>query len=139
MMRRPQPAMPADVAAAFDAFPAPARNRLLEVRGHIFRVASALNGVGPLTEGLRWGQPAYLTAASGSGSTIRLGLSGGPEPGAAVFFNCRTELIETFRERFPGVFRYEKTRAILLDTSEPLPDAPLSHCLGLALTYHLRR
>lgn len=131
--------MSADVAAAFDAFPVRARGRLLEVRAQIFRVAGTLDRVGALTEGLRWGQPAYLTAASGSGSTIRLGLSGGHEPGAAVFFNCRTELIEMFRDRFPGAFRYEKSRAILLDAPGPLPDAPLSICLGLALTYRQRR
>jgi hypothetical protein len=53
--------------------------------------------------------------------------------------NCRTTLVDDFRERFPGVFAYEKNRAILLDAREKLPKAALSACLGMALTYHRRR
>jgi hypothetical protein len=56
-----------------------------------------------------------------------------------VLFNCRTTLVDDFRGRFPGVFAYEKNRGILLDAREPLPKAPLSACLGMALTYHRRR
>jgi len=41
--------------------------------------------------------------------------------------------------QFPDAFAYEKNRAILLDVREPLPKAPLSVCLGMALTYHRRR
>jgi hypothetical protein len=56
-----------------------------------------------------------------------------------VLFNCRTTLVDDFRSQFPRVFAYEKNRAILLDPSKPLPEAPLSTCLGMALTYHRRR
>lgn len=132
-------AMPAEVAVAFEAFPAPVRRRLLEIRGLIFRSAETLDGVGPLTEALRWGEPAYLTEATGAGSTIRLGRTGGRELDCAVFFNCQTTLVEEFRDQFADVFRYQKNRAILLDASAPLPEPPLSLCLGMALTYHLRR
>ena len=132
-------AMPAEVAVAFEAFPAPVRRRLLEIRGLIFRSAETLDGVGPLTEALRWAQPAYLTEATGAGSTIRLGRTGGLELECAVFFNCQTTLVEEFRDQFADVFRYQKNRAILLDASAPLPEPPLSLCLGMALTYHLRR
>jgi hypothetical protein len=131
--------MPADVAAAFSAFPAGVRARLLEVRDLIFETAAAILGVGPLTETLTWGEPAYLTQATGSGSTIRLGWLRSSERGCAVLFNCRTTLVDDFRSQFPGVFAYEKNRAILLDARERLPEAPLRSCLGLALTYHRRR
>jgi hypothetical protein len=131
--------MPADVARAFAAFPERVRARLLEVRELIFETAAAIEGVGPLTETLKWGEPAYLTQATCSGSTIRLGWFRSPERDCAVLFNCRTTLVDDFRERFPGVFVYEKNRAIVLDASKPLPKAPLSSCLGMALTYHRRR
>jgi hypothetical protein len=131
--------MPADVAAAFSAFPAGVRARLLEVRDLIFETAAAVEGVGPLTETLKWGEPAYLTQATGSGSTIRLGWFRSSERACAVLFNCRTTLIDDFRSQFPDVFAYEKNRAILLDANKPLPEAPLSTCLGMALTYHRRR
>jgi hypothetical protein len=131
--------MPADVAAAFSAFPAGVRARLLEVRDLIFETAAATEGVGPLTETLKWGEPAYLTQATGSGSTIRLGRSRSSERPCAVLFNCRTTLVDDFRNEFPDVFAYEKNRAILLDAGERLPEAPLRSILGMALTYHRRR
>jgi hypothetical protein len=131
--------MPPDVAAAFSGFPASVRARLLEVRDLIFETAVAIEGVGPLTETLKWGEPAYLTPATGSGTTIRLGLSRSSERACAVLFNCRTTLIDDFRSQFPDVFAYEKNRAILLDARDRLPEAPLRSCLGMALTYHWRR
>ena len=131
--------MPADVAAVFSAFPARVRARLLEVRELVFETAADTEGVGPLTETLKWGEPAYLTEATGSGSTIRLGWFRSPARDCAVLFNCRTTLVDDFRSQFPDVFAFEKNRALLLDASKPLPRPPLSTCLGMALTYHRRR
>ena len=136
--RRPPP-MPAEVAAAFSAFPERVRARLLEVRELIFETAADIKGVGPLTETLKWGEPAYLTQATGSGSTVRLGWLRSSERACAVLFNCRTTLIDDFRDQFSDVFAYEKNRALLLDAGKPLPEAPLRSCLGMALTYHRRR
>jgi hypothetical protein len=132
------PKMARDVAEAFDAFPAPVRRRLLQVRAMIFETAATL-AVGPLTETLKWGEPAYLTEATGSGSTIRLGWLRSSEQPCAVLFNCNTTLVETFRTRFPDSFAYSKNRAICLSPSGTLPKAPLASCLKLALTYHRRR
>jgi len=130
--------MQADVAATFSAFPERVRARLLEARDLVFETAATIEGVGPLTETLKWGEPAYLTEATRSGSTIRLGWCRSSERECAVLFNCRTTLVDDFRERFPDSFTYEKNRAILLDACEVLPKAPLSACLGMALTYHRR-
>ncbi len=126
-----------EVAAAFAAFPEPARATLLEVRRLIFATAAALPEVGPLTEALRWGEPAYLTLASGSGSTLRLGVIAGGGP--AVLVNCRTSLVASFREHFADALAFEGARAIRLDPATPLPEAALGQCLALALTYHRRR
>ena len=131
--------MPADVAAVFSTFPARVRARLLEVRGLIFETAADIEGIGPLTETLKWGEPAYLTEATGSGSTVRLGWFRSSERDCAVFFNCRTTLVDDFRSQFPDVFAFEKNRAILLHARKPLPSAPLSTCVRMALTYHRRR
>ncbi|MBN8961847.1 MAG: DUF1801 domain-containing protein [Rhizobiales bacterium] len=139
MSKSPSPPMPADVAAAFDAFPAALRRRLRGIRGLIFKTAAQLDGVGPLTETLKWGEPAYLTDASGSGTTIRLGWLRPSETHCAVLFNCKTTLVESFRERFPDEFAYQKNRALLLDMAKPVPETELSICLGMALTYRKRR
>jgi len=109
------------------------------VRELIFATARAHDEVGRLTETLKWDEPAYLTDETGSGSTIRLGRVKGTDDHAAVLFNCKTTLIENFRERFPGAFEYRDNRALLLDVTGTLPKRPLSVCLSLALTYHLDR
>jgi hypothetical protein len=132
------PAMPADVTAAFAAFPEPVRVQFLEVRRLIFATAAEIGCVGPLTETLKWGEPAFLTEATGSGSTIRLGLMKSPKGVGAVLFNCRTTLVDTFRAQFPEAFIFQGNRAILLDPLSPLPADPLSLCLAMALTYHRR-
>jgi hypothetical protein len=133
------PSQPRDVASAFDAFPKPVRRQLLRVRSLLFETAAKLKGVGPITETLKWGEPAYLTEESGSGSTIRLGwfkTSGAP---CAVLFNCKTQLVATIRQQFPDDFVFSKNRAIRFSASEPLPRAALGSCLAMALTYHKRR
>ena len=80
----------------------------------------------------------YLTEETGSGSTIRLGRLK-DSAHAAILFNCKTTLVDTFRERFPDQFEYRQTRALLLPVSGKLPKQDLSVCLLLALTYHLDR
>lgn len=130
------PDIPADVAAAFAAFPEPVRAQLLEIRRLIYATAAATDGVGPLTETLKWGEPAYLTEAMGSGSTIRLGRPKSPAGMGAVLFNCRTVLVETFRARFPETFVFAGNRAILLDPSVRLPTEHLATCVAMSLTYH---
>ena len=132
------PRLPREVNRAFDALPAPIGKRLLQVRELIFAAAAAHDDVGSLTETLKWGEPAYLTDETGSGSTIRLGRLKGSEQ-AAILFNCRTTQIDAFRERFPDRFEYRQTRALLLPVTGKLPKQELGVCLSLALTYHLDR
>ncbi len=132
------PSLPAKVAAAFAAFPEPVHLQLLEVRKLIFTIAAQTIGVGPLTETLKWGEPAYLTEATGSGTTIRLGRPKSPEGVGAVLFNCRTTLVETFRVQFSEALSFQGNRAILLDPSVPLPTEQLAICIAMALTYHCR-
>jgi hypothetical protein len=87
---------------------------------------------------LKWGQPSYLTAETGSGSTIRIDRVKSADNQVAVFFHCQTDLVETFRELYPKL-SYSGNRAILLDADKKLPEAELRHCVALALTYHLRK
>jgi uncharacterized protein DUF1801 len=128
----------AAVNAMFDACPAPARAKLKALRRLILDTARATKGVGKIEEALKWGQPSYLTAETGSGSTIRIDRVKSADDQVAVFFHCQTNLVETFRELYPEL-SYSGNRAILLDANEKLPEAELRHCVALALTYHLRK
>lgn len=122
-----------EVAAAFARFPERSRDVLIRLRTLIFDVAAAIEGVGPLTETLKWGQPAYLTNASKSGSTIRLGVSKCGNP--AVFFICHTRLVARFREIFPDALPYDGTRAITFAPDATIDEDALAQCLAMALTF----
>jgi hypothetical protein len=124
--------------AIFDTYPKPVRVKLLALRKLILDTAKATEGVGAIEEALKWGQPSYLTSESRSGSTVRIDQVKTVPNQYAVYFHCQTNLVETFRELYPEL-KYSGNRAILLDAREKLPEAELRHCVGLALTYHLRK
>lgn len=130
--------MPAAVREAFAGLPAALRPALEEVRGLIIEVAAAADA-GPLTETLKWGEPAYLTEASRSGTTIRLGATRTDPPRGAIYFNCKTSLVDGFRERFADEFSFEGNRALVLPAGAGWSREALAICIGEALTYHRRK
>jgi hypothetical protein len=136
--RRASAASDAGVAAVFDAYPPRIRAKLKALRRLIFDTARTTEGVGAIEEALRWGQPSYLTTETGSGSMIRIDRIKSMPDQYAIYFHCQTDLVAGFRERYPAL-TYGGNRSILLDASEPVPEAELRHCIALALTYHLNR
>lgn len=132
-----QPAIPAPdtaVAAVFATYPPAIRSKLMEIRALIFHTACA-EGVAPITETLKWGEPAYLTLESKSGSTIRIGWKPSAPAQYALYFNCRTTLVDTFRTLFPEI-NFDGNRAIVLDEAGDVPAESLTVCIAAALTYH---
>jgi hypothetical protein len=126
------------VEAVFASYPKPLKTKLLALRRLILDTARTTGGVGPLEETLKWGQPSYLTSASGSGSTVRIDRIKSTNR-YAIFFHCQTRLIETFRELYPTQMRYGGNRCIILTTEDAVPEPALRHCVALALTYHLNK
>jgi hypothetical protein len=106
----------------------------MALRHLIFTVAVQTQGVGRIDETLRWGEPAYLTPETRSGSTIRIGT---PKAGGfALYCNCRTSLIADFRDLMGEAFRYEGTRAVLFRTPEEIDAEKLGLLISRALTWH---
>jgi len=126
----------AEVAKVFEAYPADVGHKLLTLRELIFRTASSTEGVGELEETLKWGEPAYLTSKSRSGSTIRIDWKKSRPSEYAMYFNCKTTLVETFKTLFPREFKFEGNRAIVFKASEAVPTDSLAFCVAAALTYH---
>lgn len=127
------------VAEIFSLYPKRIKQKLIAVCDMIFEVAMETQGVGKLQETLKWGEPAYLTAESGSGSTIRINQRKGSEGQYAIYFHCQTTLVDTFRTLFPDVFTFEGNRAIVFRETQAIPKKELRHCILMALTYHQRK
>ncbi|MEX0284978.1 MAG: DUF1801 domain-containing protein [Paracoccaceae bacterium] len=121
------------VQMALDAAPEGARARMQELRALIHKVAKDC-AAGPLTETLKWGQPSWLTEATKSGTTIRMGAVG--EDQVALYVHCQTSLVDRYRQQFPDEFAYEGNRAVLIPATGDVPEEPLRRVIGQALTYH---
>lgn len=124
------------VEHAFEAYPADMRRKLLALRELILRTAAETEGVGELEETLKWGEPAYLTTSTGSGSTIRIDWKKRRPSEYAMYFNCQTTLVETFRTLFPNDFKFEGNRALVFSEAAAVPRDALAFCIATALTYH---
>jgi hypothetical protein len=129
------PSVPAKVSTVFASYPKRAQDVLLELRAMIFNIAADNPKIGPITETLKWGEAAYLTAQSKSGSTIRLGYKPATPQACAIYLNCNTNLVETMRELYPNSLVYQGNRAVLVSLDTPIP-AAADHCLAMALSYH---
>ena len=127
--------MVSDVGAVFDAYPPALRTGLLELRRLILETAAGAD-VGKIVETLKWGQPAYLTARPRTGTTIRIDAIKGSPDRYAMFVNCKTTLLDSYRLLYPDTFQFEGQRAVIFSTGSPPPEAALRHLLALALTYH---
>ncbi len=126
----------AAVQRTYGSYPAPVRARLLVLRELIFATAASTGGVGAIEETLKWGEPAYLTTQSKSGSTIRLGWKKSAPARYAIYFNCNTTLVDTFRSIFPHDFVFDGSRALVFEQAATLPADAVAFCIASALTYH---
>lgn len=124
------------VLQAFLAFPADLQPKLLALRTLIFETAATTAGVGAIEETLKWGEPAYLTSESKSGSTIRIGWKKANPTQYALYFICHTNLVARFREQFPNELQFDGNRAIVFNQEDTIPTAAVATCLKMALTYH---
>jgi hypothetical protein len=118
--------------AVIEAYPAPVRAKLKRLRKIVLDTAAKMEGIGPIEETLKWGQPAFLAKG---GSTIRIDRA--KDGRVAMYFICHTDLIATFRALYPEL-AYDGSRAILFEPRDKLPEDALRHCVSLALSYKRR-
>jgi Domain of unknown function (DU1801) len=127
------------VKEVFESYPAPMRAKLLVLRELIFETAASTPGVGDLDETLKWGEPAYATKQSKSGSPVRIAYKASRPTQYAMYFICHTNLVETFKTMFPNDFKFEGNRAIYFEAADCIPTQELSWCITAALTYHANK
>ncbi len=122
-----------EVLEFFDNYPEPIREKLLFLRQLVFDTASEIEGLNKIEETLKWGEPSYI---SKNGSTIRIGWKKSKSDQYAMYFHCKTKLVDTFREIYRDQFKFEGNRAIVFNESDEIAVTELKHCISLSLTYH---
>jgi len=122
-----------DVAEVFFNYPENMQERLNFLRHLILDTASEIESVGTVIESLKWGEPSY---SSKRGSTIRIDWKKSKPDHYAIYFNCNTKLIESFKTLYSDVFKFDGKRAIIFHKDDEIPIEKLKHCISLSLTYH---
>lgn len=127
--------MDAAVKAVVDEYPSKARKSIRQLRSLILERAAMNPAVGELEETLKWSEPSYLTKNK-AGSTIRIAWKEKTPDQFAMYLNCQTSLVDTYRTLFPEL-TYEGNRAVAFKLDDALPVNEVSQCIDMALTYHL--
>ena len=130
--------MPSDFETRLEAIDRPRQAMLRRLRQLVLETAAGTQGVGDITECLKWGQPSFVTENPKSGSTIRIDAVRDRPDAVAMYFICTSGLVERFREQYPDTFNYEGNRALVFRVKDDLPEAELSHCIAMALTSKLK-
>ncbi|QYZ66189.1 MAG: hypothetical protein OI74_16960 [Gammaproteobacteria bacterium (ex Lamellibrachia satsuma)] len=125
-----------DVAKVFKYYPQSIRERLLFLRQLVLDTATVTEGVNKLEETLKWGEPSYITR---NGSTIRMGWKESMPNQYAMYFHCKTQLVDTFKELYKDKLKFEGNRAIVFHEDDEIPIEEIKHCISLSLTYHSRK
>ncbi len=124
-----------DVQKKLDSFSSDIKDSLLFLKKLIYEVAQK-EGLKDLEETLKWGELSYLNK---NGRPIRIGTFNKSQDKYAIFFNCKTKLVKTFRILFPDIFTFEGNRAIIFTLNDKIPIKELEYCILLSLTYHKRK
>ncbi len=122
-----------EVEKVFDSYPEEMREKLMLLRNLIIETANEADNVKSIEETLKWGEPSYLTKG---GSTVRIGWKESKPDQYVLYFNCKTKLVDTFKERYKYEFKYEGNRAIVFHKMDTIKINELKHCILLSLTYH---
>ena len=122
------------VEKVLNSYPPAAKKKILRLRKLILGRAERLDEVGEIEETLKWGEPSYLTRNK-SGSTIRIAWKEKTPDQYAMYLNCQTTLVDTYRTLFPELV-YEGNRAVVFDVKGRLPLPEVTRCIDMALMYH---
>ena len=123
--------MDVGVEQKFEGYPENINILFNSIRDLIFSVAKQ-DGIPEITETLKWGEPSYISKI---GSTIRFDWKARFPNQYCIYFNCKTTLIETFKEVYGDTFTYEGNRAIIFKIDQKVPFNELAHCISMSLRY----
>ena len=125
--------MNSPIEDVISSYPRRAQSRIQALRKMVHDVAGRITGIGELEETLKWGEPAFLTTASRSGTTVRLAWHAKEPDHYSMFVSCQTTLLDQYRALFPELDCVGNRQVRLpLDRTPP---ACLRDCIALALTY----
>ena len=122
-----------EVKEVFNAYPDNIRKKMMLLRQLVLETAEEIVSIKSIEETMKRGEPSYL---SKNGSTIRMDWKKSKPDQYAMYFHCKTKLVDTFKELYKDKFNFEGNRAIVFNIKDKVPVSELKHCISLSLTYH---
>lgn len=123
----------AAVEKVFAAYPPAVCDKMKLLRDLVIETAKETEGLTELEITLKWGEPAFVTK---HGSTLRMDWKTKTPDQYAMYFQCTSRLVETFRLLFANKFTFEGNRAIVFKLAQKLPVKELKACIKASLMYH---
>lgn len=117
----------------FANYPDNIRDKMQYLRKLVIETAEETEGIDELEETLKWGEPSFVTK---NGSTLRMDWKEKSPDQYAMYFQCSSRLVTTFRLVFDHTFQYEGNRAIVFQLNQKVPVSELKECIKASLTYH---
>lgn len=117
----------------FANYPEHVHDKMSFLRTLVRETAKEIKGIDKLEETLKWGEPSFVTK---HGSTLRMDWKEKNPNQYALYFQCTSRLVDTFRSVFGNRFQYEGKRAIVFQLDGQLPILELKECVKATLTYH---
>ena len=114
-------------------YPDTVRDKMQFLRKLVIETAEETEGIQTLEETLKWGEPSFVTK---NGSTLRMDWKDRAPNQYAMYFQCTSRLVDTFRMVFNHKFQYEGNRAIVFQLNQKIPVLHLKECIRASLTYH---
>ncbi|WP_136466602.1 DUF1801 domain-containing protein [Flagellimonas onchidii] len=121
------------VASVFDNYPDAVRSKMEALRQLVLQVAQETPEITKLEETLKWSEPSYLAP---KGSTLRMDWKAKAPRQYALYFQCSSMLVNTFKMVYGNTFSYEGNRAIVFQLEDELPMEELKNCIRTTLQYH---
>lgn len=121
------------VEAVYANYPDFVRDKMQYLRQLVIETAEETAEVSVLEETLKWGEPSFVTK---NGSTLRMDWKEKTPEQYAMYFQCTSRLVDTFRLVFDRKFQYEGKRAIVFQLNQDIPALELKECIKAALIYH---
>lgn len=110
------------VEEVFTNYPSEVRDKMQMLRELVIETAEDTKGIYKLEETLKWGEPSFVTK---NGSTLRIDWKEKTPNQYAMYFQCSSRLIVTFRIVFEHQFKYEGNRAIVFQLNQKIPEQEL--------------
>ncbi|UII20291.1 DUF1801 domain-containing protein [Fulvivirga ligni] len=117
----------------YDNYPSQVKERMLFLRNLVIDTARKMDDVAALEITLKWGEPSFITK---NGSTLRMDWKQKTPDQYAMYFQCTSRLVNTFRSVFGDLLKYEGNRAVVFDLNQELPVEELKECIKASLRYH---